>query len=119
MEFGREIFAYQVDTEAGERVVLSLMDAEITFTHGLRAEAILGMVREGVDPDRLAPDDFQERPLGAPPARRLRGPAGGQWRLSRQNSPTSRGPNWRAWTSWPNGSILGRTFQGGEAISTG
>jgi hypothetical protein len=62
VEYGREIFAYQVETEAGERVVLSLMDAETTFARGLRAEAILGTVLEGGDPDTLTPADFQENP---------------------------------------------------------
>lgn len=62
MDFGREVFAYQVDTEAGERVVLSLLGTEIIFAQGLFAEAILGVVREGADPDRLNPEDFQENP---------------------------------------------------------
>ena len=56
----RQVFRYQVDFGAGEQDVVSLLEPDWVFKHGLHPEAILGVLRDGADPDELEPVDVQE-----------------------------------------------------------
>lgn len=56
----RQVFRYRLDFGGGERDVVSLLDPDWVFEHGLHPEAVLAVVRDGADPVELAPDDVQE-----------------------------------------------------------
>lgn len=56
----RQVFRYQVDFGGGERDVVSLLEPDWVFQHGLHPEAVMAVVREGADPDVLTPADLQE-----------------------------------------------------------
>ncbi len=56
----RQVFRYLVDFGGGERDVVSLLEPDWVFQHGLHPEAVMAVVREGADPDALAPVDVQE-----------------------------------------------------------
>ncbi|TCB87725.1 hypothetical protein E0H26_28855 [Micromonospora zingiberis] len=56
----RQVFRYLVDFGGGERDVVSLLEPDWVFQHGLHPEAVMAVVREGADPDVLAPADVQE-----------------------------------------------------------
>ncbi|MGC4750442.1 hypothetical protein ACLQ28_32960 [Micromonospora sp. DT201] len=56
----RQVFRYQVDFGGGERDVVSLLEPDWVFQHGLHPDAVLAVVREGADPNVLAPADVQE-----------------------------------------------------------
>lgn len=56
----RQVFRYQVDFGGCERDVVSLLKPDWVFQHGLHPEAVMAVVREGADPDVLAPADVHE-----------------------------------------------------------
>jgi hypothetical protein len=56
----RQVFRYRVDFGGGERDVVSLLESEWVFRHGLHPEVIMAVVREGANPGSLAPADVQE-----------------------------------------------------------
>ncbi|MCZ7423646.1 hypothetical protein O7605_29480 [Verrucosispora sp. WMMA2121] len=57
----RQVFRYLVDFGDGERDVVSLLEPDWVFQHGLHPEAVMAVVREGADQeDFLAPADVQE-----------------------------------------------------------
>jgi hypothetical protein len=56
------VFRYQVDVGAGERDVLSLLESDWVFQHGLHPDAVMAVVRHGGDSGGLAPTDIEENP---------------------------------------------------------
>jgi hypothetical protein len=56
----RQVFRYRLDFGGGERDVVSLLEPDWVFRHGLHPEAILAVVRDGADPAELAPLDVRE-----------------------------------------------------------
>lgn len=56
----RQVFRYQVDFGGGDRDVVSLLEPDWVFQHGLHPEAVMAIVREGADPNVLTPADVQE-----------------------------------------------------------
>ena len=56
----RQVFVYRVDLGVGERDVVSSLEADWVFRHGLHPEAIMATIREGADPDDLTPADVEE-----------------------------------------------------------
>jgi hypothetical protein len=56
----RQVFRYRLDFGGGERDVVSLLEPDWVFQHGLHPEAVLGVVRDGADPVALAPVDLRE-----------------------------------------------------------
>ncbi|GIE90798.1 hypothetical protein Are01nite_72780 [Actinoplanes regularis] len=56
----RQVFVYRFDFGGGEREVVSLLESDWAFRHGLRADGILGSVRAGANPDDLGPADVEE-----------------------------------------------------------
>ena len=60
---GREVFVYQVNVGADVREVVSLLDPDTAFGHGICTEAIVGMVRPGpAGQPQIEPERFQENP---------------------------------------------------------
>jgi hypothetical protein len=59
---GRQIFTYRVDTEAGPRSLVSILENDWVLAHGLCAEAILGTMSDSASTDRLSPTGFHENP---------------------------------------------------------
>ena len=56
----RQVFRYRVDLGAGEQDVVSLLEPDWVFRHGLHPGAILGVLRDGADLAELAPVDVRE-----------------------------------------------------------
>ena len=58
---GRSVFVYRLDLGAGEVDVVSMIESEIVFEHGLCPEAIIGVLQTGdgtagdVSPERFRP----------------------------------------------------------------
>jgi hypothetical protein len=48
---GRQMFVYRVDPGGGDRDVVTMLESDWVFQHGLHPEAIVGVLREGADPD--------------------------------------------------------------------
>lgn len=56
----RQVFRYRLDFGGGERDVVSLLDYDWVFRHGLPPEAVMAVVRDGADPNSLTPADVHE-----------------------------------------------------------
>lgn len=56
----RQAFCYRADVGGSEQGVVSLLDHDWVFRHGLPPEAVMAIVRDGADPDNLTPADVQE-----------------------------------------------------------
>jgi hypothetical protein len=56
----RQVYRYRVDFDGDERDVVSLLEPDWVFRHGLHPEAVMAIVREGTDLHSLAPSDVQE-----------------------------------------------------------
>jgi hypothetical protein len=56
----RQVFRYRLDFGGGERDVVSLLEPDWVYQHGLHPEAVLGVVRDGADSVVLAPVDLGE-----------------------------------------------------------
>ncbi|GAA1861067.1 hypothetical protein [Asanoa iriomotensis] len=54
------MFRYQVDFGSGERNVVSLLDPEWVYEHGLGPEAVIAVLRGGAEADVVSPADVQE-----------------------------------------------------------
>ena len=57
---GPQVFRYQVDFGGGERNVVSLLEPEWVFQHGLHPEAVIAVLPEGADSDAMTPADVRE-----------------------------------------------------------
>jgi hypothetical protein len=56
----RQVFRYQLDLGDGERDVVSLLEPDWVFQHGLQLEAILAVVHDGAGAAALSPLDVRE-----------------------------------------------------------
>ncbi|MGH8833880.1 MAG: hypothetical protein ACRDWG_02605 [Actinomycetes bacterium] len=59
----REIFVYQANVDGGRRDLVSIVDHEWVFEHGLCAEAIVGSLQPTAAGDRgISPERFNPNP---------------------------------------------------------
>ena len=61
-DYGREIYAYEFETEDGEGQAVSLLEPTWVFGHGLTIEAIVGFIVAPASFEDLAPTDLRENP---------------------------------------------------------
>jgi hypothetical protein len=56
----RQVFRYQVDFGGGEREVVSLLEPEWVYQHGLHPETVMAVLPGSAVPDAMTPADVQE-----------------------------------------------------------
>jgi hypothetical protein len=60
IEHGRKVFAYHLQTDAGDREAACFLDPSWVMEHGLNVEAVLGFIVPTASIDQLAPANLRE-----------------------------------------------------------
>lgn len=62
IKYGREVFAYRLESDIGDRAAVSFLEPAWVAEHGLAVESVLGFVEPAKRVAQLAPPDFRENP---------------------------------------------------------